>query len=710
MKKIALVFALIFVILYSVRGDFYVHDGDSIQNAINAASNGDIIFIEGFHNESIFINKSIKIEGINHPFVSSIEINCSNVTIDNITANRIIIDANNVTISNNFIYGGIYLNSSNSKVYHNFMINCSVGLIINGSNNKIYQNGFFNNSYGIICNSNGNLIYHNDFIDNGINAIDNGINKWNLSTPQEGNYWSNYNGTDSNHDGIGDTPYKINGSFDFYPLMEEYDIFPPVTNYTIILLNGSMNNGWYIGNVSITLTASDESGINHTYYRINDGEWNEYENAINLTQDGIYDIEFHSVDNLGIWEDIKNVTVKIDKTKPILNYSIYPPYPNGKNGWYNGSVEISFNAIDDNLKALYYMIDNGTWYPYEGYPFIPDGIHVIYLKAVDEAGNFNITNFTLKLDTKPPSIEIEEINESYVKGLYAIHYSVDDEVDKNLSNATLYYSYDNGSHWEFVTNLNGSGEYYWNTNSFNDSAEALLKIVAVDDAGNVGVALSNEFRLDNKPPYVNVITPKEGETFGANETIEITWEAYDTVDKNLDGSISISYFYDGSWHTIINGTSNNGEYAFGTSGLKDGEYKIMVVAVDDAGNVGRAITGNFTIDTTPPSIYISRPLKGYLYVNILGREMLPPIPLPSLVYNAIIVGKISVDVEASDKYSGISRVSVITDEMEHDVTLDKPYQWIWNPSFGNHWLKATAWDNAGNVKSYELDNILCINI
>ena len=67
--------------------------------------------------------------------------------------------------------------------------------------------------------SSNNTIYHTNPINNTLyNAYDTGTDTWDSGS--EGNYWSDYNCTDSDGDGSGEDPHPIpgGGSTDRFPL------------------------------------------------------------------------------------------------------------------------------------------------------------------------------------------------------------------------------------------------------------------------------------------------------------------------------------------------------------------------------------------------------------------------------------------------------------------------------------------------------------
>jgi hypothetical protein len=148
-----------------------------------------------------------------------------------------IISGNNVTNSN-LLYGAIAFDGSNNTIIGN-RITGTNGTAINigtSYNNTIVGNHIADNKVGISATNiysqggaHDNIIYYNNFINNTKNVYNEvvmavpAVSIW--DNDAVGNYWSDYNGTDANNDGIGDIPYVIDeNNQDNHPLMTPVNI------------------------------------------------------------------------------------------------------------------------------------------------------------------------------------------------------------------------------------------------------------------------------------------------------------------------------------------------------------------------------------------------------------------------------------------------------------------------------------------------------
>jgi len=316
---------------YSVRNATFVvsleiivpDDYSSIQEAIDAASEGDTVFVrDGTYYESIRINKSINLIGesrentvvdwgaggnVIHVSRNSVNItgftviggisvqwvgvklaNVSNCHISNINVSSefygiVLSNSTSNTIEDstcvldNYYHSLTLMDHSNNNTVRDSIFSADFGTAIyiggasrdnmiidnlctksrfgiwmsNAMDNKIVNNTInLNHQYGIFVRSSysntiygncissrwtvhgihfdplfpseGNVIYGNCFANRRGQAYANGsLNVWDNNLPSGGNFWRNYNGTDLDNDGIGDSPYMIDeNNTDHYPLMK----------------------------------------------------------------------------------------------------------------------------------------------------------------------------------------------------------------------------------------------------------------------------------------------------------------------------------------------------------------------------------------------------------------------------------------------------------------------------------------------------------
>ena len=138
---------------------------------------------------------------------------------------------------------GIYVWTSNNIITACAVSDNIVGILLSGDSNTITSNYIAHNDQGIFFGVNTEdvpvnmVLNHNSFVENIEHFSGCICEEYNVTESmhtwddgEEGNYWSDYNGTDADGDGIGDTPYVIDVlNQDRYPLTQ-LAATPPTTS------------------------------------------------------------------------------------------------------------------------------------------------------------------------------------------------------------------------------------------------------------------------------------------------------------------------------------------------------------------------------------------------------------------------------------------------------------------------------------------------
>jgi len=127
------------------------------------------------------------------------------------------------------------------------------------------------------------------------------------------------------------------------------------------------------------------------------------------------------------------------------------------------------------------------------------------------------------------------------------------------------------------------------------------------------------------------------------------------------------------------------------------QYYWKIVAHDNHGQVTEGPLWSFTTasvpDVTPPTVIIEKPKSGYFYIHDNDGKQYP------FLKNALIIGKITIEVNANDTASGIDRISFLIDGKQQAEITSPPYTFLWTRfslPFLTHTISVVAYDEAGN--------------
>ncbi|ALG15234.1 ThuA domain-containing protein [Kibdelosporangium phytohabitans] len=166
--------------------------------------------------------------------------------------------------------------------------------------------------------------------------------------------------------------------------IKELETTPPVT-----VANFANPGGWHPGQVPVELAATDEgSGVARTEYKLDNGPWTPYTQAVVVSGDGQHTLLYRSHDKDGNVEPDKAATILIDASKPTLLVSglaegrVYGDSTDVVVKWHAEDVTSGIASVTGLLNTT--PIQSGQ---VTSLHQLPLGVHNLSVTALDKAGN-----------------------------------------------------------------------------------------------------------------------------------------------------------------------------------------------------------------------------------------------------------------------------------------------------------------------------------
>jgi len=161
---------------------------------------------------------------------------------------------------------------------------------------------------------------------------------------------------------------------------------PPVTTAAVVPTPAA--DGKVIGPATVTLTASDPSGIARTEFKLDNSQsFTVYSGPIRVAALGAHTVQFRSLNRDGALETTKTVTFTVVPHDPPVTSATVSPNPEGGNVVGPATVTLSATENGGGVQSTEYSLDGEGFQPYDG-PFTVSsfGDHTVEFRSTNRDG------------------------------------------------------------------------------------------------------------------------------------------------------------------------------------------------------------------------------------------------------------------------------------------------------------------------------------
>ncbi|MBI2145076.1 hypothetical protein HYU18_02015, partial [Candidatus Woesearchaeota archaeon] len=225
------------------------------------------------------------------------------------------------------------------------------------------------------------------------------------------------------------------------------------------------------------------------------------------------------------------------------------------------------------------------------------GTKTVFYEVMDNAGNVNISNDTIVLDTTLPEMIITyPAPGAVVNGTVNVTFSGAESTQPQVSI--------DGANWSNTTAVNF---YVWNTTNLSEGTHS-IRIRDTDSAGNIGYSEPLLVTVDNIQGLVTFITPQSNQILTGNVIVRVTV----TEDvKNV--SFVIFNTTSGRSIQVYNDTDplDGWNFTLNTAAYEDGLWELKANTTNSFNKViDGAVLNNLRFDNVAPTATLQSPVNG----------------------------------------------------------------------------------------------------